>query len=130
MGKNSVTSKQEDACWKAHRRDEAVKAAAVRKQMDRMFEQHDAEMRVDELAANLPEYREEAITLPDHKSAARKRRETANASKKSTVTKAKKARAEYEAKLDYARKKGKRLPKTAPNRVLGLEKRAAKIKNA
>lgn len=120
-------AKQEAACWRAHREDEKKAAAAAKEQMTRMFDEQETEERVNRLANDIPEYQANASKLTDRKSAARKRRENKEATKKSTAEKAKTARAEYNAQVEQARKAGKKVSQSAGKGVRSLEKKAKHV---
>lgn len=106
------------------RNSDKANAAQIKKQMDRMFAKHEAEMRVEDLAANLPEYREEGSTIEDRKAQPRKRRENTAAKKQAMARKASKARAAYDSQVQKAQNAGKTIPLAATKGMKTLEKRA------
>jgi hypothetical protein len=121
---------QENACWKKYRQSEAREAAEAKKQMEQMQEKHDVELRVEELAADIPAFQAEATVLEDRKEHLRKRREITAAKKQATAKKASKAKAEYDARIQKALNAGKILSRSVKKGVKSLEKKGAKFAKA
>lgn len=117
---------QENACWNRYHKEKAREEARAKKQMERMYAEHDSEQRVTELAGMIYDYQKEANPIEDRKDQSRKRREIKAAKKKATT----KARAGYDTQIQEAQKKGEVVSPEVRKKIKSLDKRGAKFAKA